>query len=82
MLTESSLVLVGEIQTDKALIKPFNIFKQFATLNQQHAQYCSLDIYIISHWTFLHVLIHNGSSSVNQTKATPHQTKLVTFINR
>lgn len=50
-------------------------------LDQQHAQYFSLDVCIISHWTFRHVSIHKGSSSGNQTKAVPHKIKSVTFIH-
>jgi len=32
-------------------------------LNQQNAHTCALHIYIISHPTFLHILVHNGSLS-------------------
>jgi len=54
----------------------------FTTLNQQNAQYSSVDTYIIiSHWIFLHVSIHSGSSSGNPTKVIAHKTKLVTFIH-
>jgi hypothetical protein len=56
----------------------------FTTLNQQNAQYSSLDTCItISHWIFLPVSIHSGSSSSsgNPTKVTAHKTKLVTFIH-
>ena len=39
------------------------------TLNQLNAQMYTLDIFItISHLTFLHVFIHKGQSSGNQTK--------------
>jgi hypothetical protein len=49
---------------------------QFATLNQQNAQYCSLDIYsTILHWIFVHVSIQKGSSSGNETKGIRHKTK-------
>jgi len=52
------------------------------TLDQQNAQNCSLDTYsIISHWIFLHVLIHKEPSLGNQTKTVPHKTKLATFIH-
>ena len=54
----------------------------FTTLNQQKAQYSSLDTYIIiSHWIFPHVSIHKGSSSGNPTTVIAHKTKLVTFIH-
>jgi hypothetical protein len=55
---------------------------EFATFNQENAQYCSLDIYIIlSHQVFLRVPINKGSSSGNRTKAIPHETKLDTFVH-
>jgi hypothetical protein len=45
----------------------------FTPPNQQNAQYSSLDTYIIiSHWIFLHVLIHKGRSSGNPTKVIAH----------
>jgi hypothetical protein len=53
---------------------------QFTTLDQQNAQYCSLDIYItLSHWKFLHVAIPKGSSTGDQMKVTPRKNKLATF---
>jgi hypothetical protein len=52
------------------------------TLNQQSAQNHSLDIYIIiSNWKLLHVSIHMGQSSGNQTKAITHKNKLSTFVH-
>jgi hypothetical protein len=42
-------------------------YTQLATLKQQNAQCCSLDIYTtILHRTFLYVSMHKGSSSGNQ----------------
>jgi hypothetical protein len=49
--------------------------------NQQNAQICSLNIYIISHWIFLHVSIRKGPSLGNQNKLTEHKTKLATFVH-
>jgi hypothetical protein len=64
------------------LLIPCIVDKQFATFNQQNIQYFYLDIYItISHYLFIDVSIHKGSSSGNQTKAILHKTKLVTFIH-
>ena len=52
------------------------------TLNQQSAQNHSLDIYIIiSYWALLHVSVHKGQPSGNQTKAIPHINKLSTFVH-
>jgi len=49
-------------------------------LNQQNAHNCSSNMYmIISHWIFLHALIHKGPSSANHMKAIPHKTKLATL---
>jgi hypothetical protein len=48
--------------------------------DQQNAQYCFLDIYIISHYIFLRASIHNGSSPGKPTKAIPRKAKLATFI--
>ena len=55
---------------------------KFATLKQPNAHSSSLDIHItISHWIILHVSIHKGSSSENQTKTIPYKTKLATFMH-
>jgi dolichyl-phosphate-mannose--protein O-mannosyl transferase len=55
---------------------------QFATLDQQNAQYFSLEFHIgISHSIFLQVSIDKGSSSGNQTRMVPHKTKLGTFVH-
>jgi len=55
---------------------------KFTTLKQQNAHHCSLDIHItVSHRIILHVSIHKGSSSENQTKTIWHKTKLATFIH-
>jgi len=48
-------------------------------LNQKNARTCALHIYITSHPIFLHVLVHNGSLSGNQTKVILHEIKLVLF---
>ena len=51
--------------------------KKFTTLNQQNAQYISLDIHIkISHWKLLLVSSHKA-----QTTAISHTTKWTTFIH-
>ena len=40
-----------------------------------------LDSYItLSHWIFLHVSIHKGHSSGDQTKVMQHKAKLATFV--
>jgi hypothetical protein len=58
------------------------VYNQFATLNQENAQYNYLNIYIImSHWIFIYVPIHKESSPGNQTIATEHKTKLATFTH-
>jgi hypothetical protein len=60
---------------------PCIIDNRFTTINQQNAQTCFLDIYItISHLTSLHVSVHKGPSSGNQTKVIQHERKLVTRV--
>jgi hypothetical protein len=70
---------------DQQNIKNFTMFipctldNHFVSLNQQNAQTCSLGIYILlSHWLFLHVSVHKGSSSGNKTKEISHKTELDT----
>jgi len=48
-------------------------------LNQQNVHTCALHIYIISHPILLHVSVHNGSLSGNQTKVILHEIKLALF---